>query len=91
MSNSLTGDYDAVLEVAMRQLNGCCSRRPTSAWFGVNLPDHRGRWRRRIPTQILEMAWATALFGAAILLRDRKLPAGAIFCLAVVTYGTGGM
>jgi len=43
------------------------------------------------PTQILEMAWATALFGAAILLRDRKLPAGAIFCLAVVTYGTGGM
>ena len=27
-------------------LNGCCSGRPTSAWFGVNLPDHRGIWRR---------------------------------------------
>jgi phosphatidylglycerol---prolipoprotein diacylglyceryl transferase len=70
-------------------LNGCCSGRPTSAWFGVNLPDHRGIWRRRIPTQILEMAWAAAIFGAAILMQDRKPPAGAIFCLAVVAYSSG--
>jgi len=70
-------------------LNGCCSGRPTSTWFGFNLPDHRGIWRRRIPTQILEMTWAAAIFGAAILMRDSKLPAGAIFCLAVVAYGTG--
>jgi phosphatidylglycerol:prolipoprotein diacylglycerol transferase len=59
-------------------LNGCCSGRPTSAWFGFNLPDQRGIWRRRIPTQILEMTWATAIFGAAILMRDHKLPAGAM-------------
>jgi phosphatidylglycerol:prolipoprotein diacylglycerol transferase len=70
-------------------LNGCCSGRPTSAWFGCNLPDHRGTWRRRIPTQILEMTWAATIFGAAILMRDHKLPAGAIFCLAVVAYGAG--
>jgi phosphatidylglycerol:prolipoprotein diacylglycerol transferase len=70
-------------------LNGCCSGRPTSAWFGFNLPDHRGVWRRRIPTQILEMTWAAAIFGAAVLIWDRGLPAGAIFCLAVVAYGTG--
>jgi phosphatidylglycerol---prolipoprotein diacylglyceryl transferase len=70
-------------------LNGCCSGRPTSAWFGCNLPDHRGIWRRRIPTQILEMTWAAAIFGAAILMGDRKLPAGTLFCLAVVAYGAG--
>jgi phosphatidylglycerol---prolipoprotein diacylglyceryl transferase len=70
-------------------LNGCCSGRPTTAWFGLNLPDHRGIWRRRIPTQILEMIWAAAILGAAILLWDRKLPAGAIFCLAIVAYGSG--
>jgi phosphatidylglycerol---prolipoprotein diacylglyceryl transferase len=70
-------------------LNGCCSGRPTSAWFGFNLPDHRGIWRRRIPTQILEMTWAAAIFSAAVLIWDRGLPAGAIFCLAVVAYGTG--
>jgi prolipoprotein diacylglyceryltransferase len=35
------------------------------------------------------MTWAAAIFGAAILMWDRKLPAGAIFCLAVVAYGIG--
>lgn len=70
-------------------LNGCCSGRTTSAWFGCNLPDHRGIWRRRIPMQILEMAWAAAIFGAAVLMRGHRLPSGAIFCLALVAYGSG--
>jgi phosphatidylglycerol:prolipoprotein diacylglycerol transferase len=70
-------------------LNGCCFGRPTSTWFGCNLPDHRGIWRRRIPTQILEMAWAGLVLGAAMLLWDRKPPAGATFCLAVALYGVG--
>jgi prolipoprotein diacylglyceryl transferase len=70
-------------------LNGCCSGRPTGAWWGFNLPDHRGIWRRRIPTQILEMTWAAAILCAAIFISDRKPSAGAIFCLAVVAYGTG--
>jgi phosphatidylglycerol---prolipoprotein diacylglyceryl transferase len=70
-------------------LNGCCGGRPTSGWFGCNLPDHRGIWRRRIPTQILEMAWAGVILGAAVLVLDRRPPAGATFCLAVALYGTG--
>src|ERR1700676_779817 len=36
-------------------LNGCCSGRPTAAWFGLDLPDYHGIWQRRIPTQLLEM------------------------------------
>ena len=68
-------------------LNGCCSGRPTGGWFGLNLPNHRGVWRRRIPTQLLEMLWAATLLGAATMTRDRAPFAGAVFCSAVVTYG----
>jgi phosphatidylglycerol---prolipoprotein diacylglyceryl transferase len=68
-------------------LNGCCAGRPTSAWFGCNLPDHRGIWQRRIPTQILEMTVAAMILGAVILIWDRKPPAGTLFCLAIVAYG----
>jgi phosphatidylglycerol:prolipoprotein diacylglycerol transferase len=67
-------------------LNGCCSGRPTSAWFGFNLPDHRGVWRRRIPNQVLEMILGTLLLGVAIVARDRKPFTGAIFLLAIVVY-----
>jgi prolipoprotein diacylglyceryl transferase len=70
-------------------LNGCCSGRPTSAWIGVNLPDYRGIWRRRIPMQMLELIWAAVILGAALLLRDRNLPPGASFCLIVIAYGVG--
>ena len=70
-------------------LNGCCSGRPTERWFGLDLPDHRGRWRRRIPTQLLEMAWAAALLiGGAATLANGPF-AGSIFCMAVVGYAVG--
>jgi phosphatidylglycerol:prolipoprotein diacylglycerol transferase len=67
-------------------LNGCCGGRPTSAWFGLNLPDHRGVWQRRVPTQILEMILTAMLLGAAISARDREPFAGAIFLSALVAY-----
>jgi phosphatidylglycerol:prolipoprotein diacylglycerol transferase len=70
-------------------LNGCCSGRPTSAWFGINLPDHRGVRQRRVPMQILELTWAAVIFGAVLFMWDRQLPAGAIFCLTVIAYGIG--
>jgi phosphatidylglycerol:prolipoprotein diacylglycerol transferase len=70
-------------------LNGCCSGRPTSGWFGLNLPDHRGVWQRRIPTQLSEMIWAAMLLGGAVLIRGREPFAGAIFCFAVLAYGAG--
>src|SRR5436190_16458182 len=70
-------------------LNGCCSGRPSEAWFALLLPDHHGVWRRRIPTQIMEMIFALMLFGAAIALRNHSPFPGAIFCFAVAAYGMG--
>ncbi len=52
-------------------LNGCCGGRPTGLWFGLNLPDQRGVWRRRVPTQILEMILTAILLSAASITRGR--------------------
>jgi phosphatidylglycerol:prolipoprotein diacylglycerol transferase len=70
-------------------LNGCCSGRPSEAWFALSLPDHHGVWRRRIPTQLMEMIFALMLFGAAVGLRGYSPFSGATFCFVVAAYGVG--
>lgn len=70
-------------------LNGCCGGRPSDAWFAIVLPDHHGIWRRRIPTQLMEMAFALLLFGVALALRNAALFPGATFCFVVAGYGAG--
>jgi prolipoprotein diacylglyceryl transferase len=70
-------------------LNGCCSGRPSDAWFALLLPDHHGTLQRRIPTQLMEMAFALMLFVAALTLRDYAPFSGAIFCSVVAVYGLG--
>lgn len=70
-------------------LNGCCGGRPTTAWLALDLPDDRGVWRPRYPTQLMEMTFALALFATAFTLRSRAPFPGAIFCSAVVVYGAG--
>jgi phosphatidylglycerol:prolipoprotein diacylglycerol transferase len=70
-------------------LNGCCSGRLSDAWFALSLPDHHGNWQRRIPTQLMEMALALMLFGAALMLRNIAPFPGAIFCLVLAGYGLG--
>ena len=70
-------------------LNGCCGGRPSEAWFALSLPDHHGIWRRRIPTQLMEMAFALVLFGVALALRNVAPFPGAIFCLVLAGYGAG--
>ena len=42
-------------------MNGCCVGRPSKSWIALYLPDHSGTWRKRIPTQCLEAAWAALL------------------------------
>jgi len=70
-------------------LNGCCSGRPSDAWFALSLPDHHGIWQRRVPTQLMEMAFALVLFGVALALRAYAPFPGAVFCFAVAAYGVG--
>ncbi len=70
-------------------LNGCCAGRPTTGWWGVTLPDCSGTWRRRIPVQILEIAWGAAVLAGAVL-AWRRLPfAGALFLYTIGAYGAG--
>ena len=52
-------------------LNGCCGGRPTATWFALDLPDDRGIWKRRYPTQLIEVAFALLLLTAALALRGR--------------------
>jgi phosphatidylglycerol:prolipoprotein diacylglycerol transferase len=70
-------------------LNGCCAGRPSGAWLCVSLPDHRGRWERRLPSQCLEGAWAGGLLIiAATIWRWLPFP-GALFLLLSAVYAAG--
>lgn len=70
-------------------LNGCCAGRPISGWWGINLPNHKGVWRRRIPLQILEAAWGIIVLAASVLLWRRLPFEGALFLFALGAYGAG--
>ena len=70
-------------------LNGCCGGRPSTSWLALNLPDYRGIRRRRLPTQLLEAAWATVLLSAAVALRGHAPFDGAIICSVVFAYAIG--
>ncbi len=70
-------------------LNGCCSGRVTSSSFGVNLPDAAGIWRRRVPTQLLEMGFGLVLLTGEIVGLGRAPFPGAIILSIVAAYGLG--
>jgi len=67
-------------------LNGCCGGRPSNGWLSMYLPNHRGVWARRIPTQCLEAGLAVVLMVAAVTVW-RWLPfPGALFLLVTAGY-----
>jgi phosphatidylglycerol:prolipoprotein diacylglycerol transferase len=69
-------------------LNGCCAGRPTETW-GVWLPNVEGVWKKRIPTQILEAAWAAVLLASMIKVWHLLPFRGALFLYVVAGYATG--
>jgi phosphatidylglycerol:prolipoprotein diacylglycerol transferase len=70
-------------------LNGCCAGRPYKGWLSAYLPNHRGVWEKRIPTQCLEAGWAILLLVFAITAwRLRPFP-GASFLLLMAGYSSG--
>lgn len=66
-------------------MNGCCSGRATDGPLGIALPDHRGEWRRRYPTPLLEAAFAAIVLAAALALRASAHP-GELFAGVVAAY-----
>ena len=70
-------------------LNGCCSGRTSNSLFAVYLPDHKGIWQRRIPTQLLEAGWGVLLLVAVIFFWNLSPFPGAIFLIALVGYSIG--
>jgi len=69
-------------------LNGCCCGRPSQSWFAIRLPDSQGIWERRVPTQLLETAWAAVLLVSASLVWRRMPFAGALFLFVTLGYSS---
>jgi phosphatidylglycerol:prolipoprotein diacylglycerol transferase len=67
-------------------LNGCCSGRRSDGRLGLWLPDQTGRWQRRYPVQLLELASALVLLGGSATLLAVGAPRGTIFGFALVGY-----
>jgi prolipoprotein diacylglyceryltransferase len=68
-------------------LNGCCGGRPSEGRLALHLPDHEGRWERRHPVQLLELAAAVVLLaGAAAIATAPPFP-GAVFVFVLAGYG----
>ena len=70
-------------------LNGCCVGRPSSHWSAMNLPNHRGEWTERLPTQMFEALWGTVVLAGAAMLWPRLPFPGALFLFAIGAYGAG--
>jgi phosphatidylglycerol:prolipoprotein diacylglycerol transferase len=70
-------------------LHGCCGGRPTEGRFALYLPNQRGVWRRRIPTQLLEAGLGVLTFLGVVGLWNEHPFSGAIFLAAVATYAWG--
>jgi len=69
--------------------NGCCVGRQTSGWFGVRLHDTRSIGKRRIPVQLMEMAWWLLGWAWFIWLWPRSLAPGSYAIGVLGWYGLG--
>ena len=70
-------------------LNGCCAGRPSRTWLSAYLPNHRGIWQNRVPTQMLEAIWAVILLLLAVWVRQVLPFSGALFLLVAAGYACG--
>ncbi|MBV8903284.1 MAG: prolipoprotein diacylglyceryl transferase [Acidobacteriia bacterium] len=70
-------------------LNGCCAGRGSSCALAVPLPNVRGIWAMRLPTQILEAVWAAALLVIAMVIRGQLPFRGALFWVIAAGYAAG--
>jgi phosphatidylglycerol:prolipoprotein diacylglycerol transferase len=67
-------------------LNGCCAGRPTDGLLAVYLPNVRGEWRRRYPTQLFEAGLGVVLLVGSLWLWGAMPFGGALFLVNVAIY-----
>jgi prolipoprotein diacylglyceryltransferase len=70
-------------------MNGCCAGRETHGPFGLWLPDHRGEWKRRFPTQLFEAVWSAIILGVGVSINGPSDPPGLLFLGSAAAYGMG--
>jgi phosphatidylglycerol:prolipoprotein diacylglycerol transferase len=70
-------------------LNGCCSGRETESRFSLWLPNRKGEWKQRFPTQLLEAGWALLLVSTTFLMWGRLPFEGASFVFDAGGYAVG--
>jgi phosphatidylglycerol---prolipoprotein diacylglyceryl transferase len=70
-------------------MNGCCSGRETHGPFGLWLPDDRGEWKRRYPTQLFEAGWSAMILGVGLWLYAPSDRSGLLFLASAAAYGIG--
>ena len=70
-------------------MNGCCSGRETHGPFGMWLPDDRGEWKRRYPSQLFEAAWSATILIVGVLLYQPSGHPGLLFLGSAAAYGIG--
>jgi phosphatidylglycerol:prolipoprotein diacylglycerol transferase len=67
-------------------LNGCCAGRASNSWFSAYLPNTRGVWEKRIPTQALEAICAVVLLISATFVWHWVPFPGALFLFVTLGY-----
>jgi phosphatidylglycerol:prolipoprotein diacylglycerol transferase len=72
-------------------LNGCCCGRPAAGPLALWLPDERGLWQRRVPTQLLEAGVAALLLAVAVAIGPATYTSGTLFLLILGGYGLARM
>ncbi|MGZ4513820.1 MAG: prolipoprotein diacylglyceryl transferase [Mycobacterium sp.] len=70
-------------------MNGCCSGREARGPVGMWLPDDRGEWKRRYPTQLFEAAWSATILAVGLLLYEPSDRPGLLFLGSAAAYGIG--
>jgi phosphatidylglycerol:prolipoprotein diacylglycerol transferase len=70
-------------------LNGCCAGRESESWLSLYLPNIRGEWKRRFPTQLFEAGWAAMLLATGLALRTSLPFDGALFIYIAAGYALG--
>jgi phosphatidylglycerol---prolipoprotein diacylglyceryl transferase len=68
-------------------LHGCCAGRPTERGAGLVLPDVHGVWRRRVPTQLIEIGVFGLLLALPPFALHEKPFDGALYLWYLGLYG----